>query len=95
MACDLETIQTALCASDIGKITSPIQLWQVIAQLSCEIAASGGGGGGGGSGQIKVYTSDPNSEGVLPDNTALPALAYKSDGTGSIYQWVVSGQTWM
>lgn len=46
MACDLETTQSAACASGIGKVTSPIQLWQLIAQLTCEAAEGGGGGGG-------------------------------------------------
>ncbi len=93
MACSLATTQTNACTSGIGKLTSPVQLLQIIAQLACEINAAGGAGSG--AGQIKVYTADPNTEVVRPDNTALPAIAYQSDGTGSIYQWVVSAQTWM
>ena len=93
MACNLATTQANACVSGIGKLTNPIQLLQVIAQLACEINASGGGAGG--SGQIKTFVANPNTEGVLPDNTALPAIAYQSDGTGSFMQWIVSGQTWM
>lgn len=92
MACDIETTLAAACTSGIGKLTNPIQLLQVIAQTSCEVAA--GGGGGSGSGQIKTYTADPNAEAVVPSNTALPAIAYKSDGTGSIYVWVINTQSW-
>lgn len=92
MACDINTTLANACTSGIGKLTNPIQLLQVIAQTSCEVAA---GGGSSGSGQIKTYTADPNAESVRPSNTALPAVAYKADGTGSIFVWVISGQTWM
>jgi len=94
MACDLVTTQTNACTSGIGKLNNPVQLLQLIAQLSCEIAAAGGGGSSG-SGQIKTFTANPNTEGARPTNTALPAVAYQSDGTGAFYQWVVSSQTWM
>ena len=33
MACLLEDVQASLCASEIGKVTDPIQLMQIIAQL--------------------------------------------------------------
>lgn len=52
-------------------------------------------GGSGATGQIKVYTSDPNTELVVPDDTAQPAMAYSADGSGSIYGWDVGGQTWV
>lgn len=92
MACNVNTTLANACTSGIGKLTNPIQLLQVIAQTSCEVAA--GGGGGSGSGQIKTYVADPNAEGVVPDNTALPAQAYKADGTGSIYVWVINTLAW-
>lgn len=92
MACNLATTQANACTSGIGKLTNPIQLLQVIAQTSCEAAAAGGGASG--SGQIKVFTANPNTESVVPTNTALPAIAYQSDGTGSIFVWVISGQVW-
>jgi hypothetical protein len=41
MACDLNTLLTQLCDSGIGKVTDPIKLQQIIAQLACE-GASGG-----------------------------------------------------
>lgn len=57
-------------------------------------AASGSGLAGGSTGQIKTYTSDPTSEGVLPADTSQPAVAYKSDGSGAMYNWVVATQSW-
>lgn len=92
MACDITATQTAACTSGIGKVTNPITLWQLIAQSACELAASGGGASG--SGQIKTYTADPNSEGVVPTNTSTPAVAYSIDGLGSIYTWSIINQNW-
>lgn len=64
----------------------------------CIVAAAcagGGGGGGGGSGQLKYYTTtDPNTDGILPDDQTKPALAFKADGTGSTYVWDTVGLTW-
>lgn len=91
MACNVTTTLANACTSGIGKLTNPIQLLQVIAQTSCEVAA---GGASSGSGQIKTYTANPTDEGVVPSNTALPAIAYKSDGTGSIFVWVINSQVW-
>ncbi len=90
MSCELSTTQAAACSSGIGKLTDTVKLLQVIAQLSCEIADAGGGG----SGQIYIYTTDPNTDAIVPDNTASPALAYKDDGTGSIYVWSIISQIW-
>lgn len=67
------------------------ELQAVIAQLLCNISAAGSGGGG----QIKIYTSDPNTELVVPDDTAEPAMAYSADGTGAIYGWNAGSQTWL
>jgi len=36
MACSLSTIQSQACLSGIGRIQNPIQLYQLIAQLTCE-----------------------------------------------------------
>lgn len=41
MACDIDTIQAAACASGIGKVTDEIQLLRLIAQLTCEAAEGG------------------------------------------------------
>lgn len=43
MPCNLATTQAAACTSGIGKLTDPVHLLQVIAELSCELAAAGGG----------------------------------------------------
>jgi len=40
MPCNLATTQAAACVSGIGKLTDPVQLLQVIAELSCELAVS-------------------------------------------------------
>lgn len=39
MSCELETIQDNLCSSGIGKLNSPIQLRQTIAQLLCNLVS--------------------------------------------------------
>ena len=36
MACELATVQEALCESGIGKEANPVTLLQIIAQLSAE-----------------------------------------------------------
>jgi len=41
MACDINALLAQLCVSGIGKVTDPIKLQQIIAQLACE-GASGG-----------------------------------------------------
>ncbi len=38
MACELATVQTDACTSGIGKVTDPIMLLQIIAQLTAELA---------------------------------------------------------
>lgn len=40
MPCNLATVQAAACTSGIGKLTDPVHLLQVIAELSCELAVS-------------------------------------------------------
>ena len=44
MACDLDTLISQSCASGIGKVQDPIQLLQLIAQLTCEAAQGVNGG---------------------------------------------------
>lgn len=46
------------------------------------------------SGQIKYYVADPNTEGIVPNDTTKPALATTQDGTGSVFTWNVSLQLW-
>ena len=92
MACDVNATLAAACASGIGKVTNPVTLNQLIAQSSCELAASGGGSSG--AGQIKTYTADPNLEGVVPTNTQTPAVAYSVGGTLAIYTWSIINQNW-
>lgn len=91
MACDAETILEQACESQIGCLTSNIQLLIIIAQLLCEI--NEGGGGGGGAGQIKSYITDPNTEGVVPDDVTEDAIAYSISGSGSMYGW--NGSAWV
>lgn len=91
MACDITITQLQSCASGIGKQTDSTKLLQIIAQLMCEVS----GGGGGGSGQIKIYVTNPNTEGVVPDDVTQPGIAYKDDGTGSTFVWSVSQGQWV
>ncbi len=37
MACTLATVQTDACTSGIGKVIDPIQLLQIIAQLTADL----------------------------------------------------------
>lgn len=60
---------------------------------------SDGGGGGGGGGEtspqeIYYYVSNPNDESIVPEDPALPAIAYQQDGTGPVYGWNVDLQLW-
>ena len=89
MPCDIDTLQTEACDSGIGKLTDLVQLLQIIAQLMCDVSTAGSG-----SGQIKIYTSDPNAEGVVPDDLTSPAIAY-TEGVGATYVWSISGQEWI
>lgn len=54
--------------------------------------------GGGVSGVCncpEVYVTDPNTEGVKPDNVNLTAMAYSADGSGAIFGWSVLLQLWV
>lgn len=80
MACDIATIQSDACDSQIACITSPKTLLIIIAQLLCEINESGGGTGSG----VQVYSG--NYSGVAPVfvPSTSPAIAIDtSNGT----QW--------
>lgn len=66
----------------------------LLAKIADILAGGGGGGGGGVAGQVKEYTSDPNTEGVLPTLQAQPAVAYQKDGTGPTYTWNTTTHIW-
>lgn len=51
-------------------------------------------GGAVGNGQIRTYTADPNTEGVLPLDQTKPAIAYSLDGSGAIYGWNTTSLLW-
>lgn len=91
MPCDLTTIQSSACTSGIGKLTDSVGLLQVIAQLLCDVSS---GGGGGGSEQIKIYVTDPNAEGVLPEDVTKGAIAYSLDPNLSTMTWNTSTLLW-
>lgn len=42
-----------------------------------------------------VYTTDPNAEMLVPQFPLKPCMAYSEDGTGSVFGWRVSTQTWV
>jgi hypothetical protein len=66
VACNITTIKTQACASGIGKVRDPIQLLQLIAQLTCEASE------GGGSGNYATYRAIVNQEaGLDPVATVL------------------------
>lgn len=51
----------------------------------------------GGSGVTQTYeytTTDPTTDGVVPDDQDSAAIAYKQDGTGPIYVWNSVAHTW-
>lgn len=51
--------------------------------------------GGIGSGQLVIYTTtDPTADGQFPANQALPAVAYKLDGTGPTFVWNTTTHIW-
>jgi hypothetical protein len=52
------------------------------------------GAASGGENIPVIYTSNPNSEGLTPINQNLPAVAYSSNGQGSIYGWNTTQQIW-
>jgi hypothetical protein len=56
MACEINTIKTQACVSGIGKVRDPIQLLQLIAQLTCEASEGGGGGDSLPSGSIIMWS---------------------------------------
>lgn len=90
MACDVETIITESCESQIACLSEK-QLLIVIAQLLCEINEGGGGGGGGGSGST-CGTSSPEgvvdgSCGKLYYDTNNIAFWVKSTASGTLTGW--------
>lgn len=89
--CSLTELMADACTNGFTCMPENLQR-AVIIQFLCNISDSGGIGGGG---QIKTYTTDPNSELVVPDNLTSPAIAYSADGSGSIYGWSVATQSWV
>jgi len=62
-------------------------------QMATLASACAAGGGIGGSGQIVEYfTTDPNTDGVLPANQNLIAFAGKAGST--TYTWDHVNKTW-
>lgn len=53
-------------------------------------------GGGASGAQIKTYVDNPNDETVVPDDIALPAIAYGTSGIAGqpIYTWDVGSGLW-
>ncbi len=87
MACDAQTlIATAMHAGYAGMSERDLMM----ATLASACAA---GGGIGGSGQIVQYfTTDPNTDGVVPANLNLIAIACKPSST--TYTWDPVVHTW-
>ena len=58
------------------------------------VLIAGGGGVPPGSDQIKYYTSDPNTEGIVPGDQSKGAVAIPADGSGPWFSWKTSTLTW-
>jgi len=87
MPCDT----ASLINGSVGlQALSEKQLLAINTFLICELVSSGAGGN-----PPVIYTADPNTEGLKPVNTALPAVAYSSDGSGAFFGWSVVQQKWV
>lgn len=87
--CDAETLLESACVSGIAKL-SDRQLLVAIAELLCESS-----GPVTGSDQIKTYVTDPNGEGIVPDDQTKGAMAYPTiAGAGMIYYWNTFTLVW-
>ncbi len=65
-------------------------IWTVLwSQWIAVIQAATGGGS-----QIVNFTNDPNTEGIVPANKNLAALAYPIGG-GTLFQWVTPAGPWV
>lgn len=76
--------------------------WKLLQKILGATIDGGGGGGGGsgggaGAGYLYEYTNPagPTAQGLLPNNTTLPALAYDPLGVGDMYTWSVGAQAWV
>lgn len=76
MACSVTTIKTNACTSGIGKLIDPIQLLQIIAQLTCEAAT-----GAAGSGSVLSGAADPVADPGVSD------AIYTNTTTGTQFTW--------
>ncbi len=92
LACDPQTlIDQANCLLT----TIPPGAYQPIKlALLCQILAGTAGGGGGG--QVMEYTgTDPTSDGLVPTDQNLPAVAYSRTGAGSTFSWNTVTHVWV
>lgn len=80
MACDLTTIQEEACTSEIGKVTSEIMLLRLIAQLTCEAAASSSAATAAVSSGVGAPVADPG----------VTTAIYIDTSTGVVYYWYTS-----
>jgi len=87
--------QTLLAAANCYSCyaSNPFTLSMMELALLAQIA--GGSGTGGLSGQLVLYTTtDPTTDGVVPSNLNLPALAYRADGTQPLFNWDPVAHIW-
>jgi hypothetical protein len=45
--------------------------------------------------QVCLYTNNPNTEGVVPANPTIPALAYSQNSALPQYTWNITNQNWI
>ncbi len=78
-----------------GTIPLPSDTLRVIEEKILLALGGGGGGSGGIASQIRMYSVDPNDEGVTPFDTTAPGVAYQENGAGPQMTWNPTTQLWM
>lgn len=83
------------CLFPVVKANFTDTRWTLLQKILCGTNAIVAGGSGSANGQVMIYTagSNPNADGLVPTDPTKPAVAYSSDGSGSVYGW--SGSAWV
>lgn len=81
-------IDYAKCFGCFSSASSPQMMELALLDIISQSVGSGTGS------QIVYYEADPNAESLTPNNPNSNAMATKEDGTGPIYTWNITLQTW-
>lgn len=88
MACNLPTLQTAACASEIAKQNDRIKLLQWAVQITCEVGEAAGGAG---VNVVQGYQGNYGS-GVPPTEIPTSTIGIGYDTvTGQVWVWANGG----